>query len=87
VKNPWPYLDPKSKKKMAAPYRMMRLKFEELAFDAPATGNWREARPQEADNMDAGRVTEADLHDDLFEASGVPVLKNRPWSAEEPKPT
>jgi hypothetical protein len=25
------------------------LKFEELAFDAPAMAHWREARPQEAD--------------------------------------
>jgi hypothetical protein len=28
--------------------------------------------PREADNIDLGPVTEADLHDDLFESSGNP---------------
>ncbi len=56
----------------AAAQRMLWLKFEELAFDAPAMAHWREARPQEADNIDVGPVTEADLHDDLFRPAEVP---------------
>ncbi|MGB8369482.1 MAG: hypothetical protein WCF71_09360, partial [Verrucomicrobiia bacterium] len=67
-----PFLDSESKKKMAAAQRMLWLKFEELAFDAPATAHWRETRPPEADNIDVGPVTEADLHDDLFVSSGNP---------------
>ena len=31
-----------------------------------------EARPPEADNIDVGPVTEADLHDDLFRPAEVP---------------
>jgi hypothetical protein len=51
---------------------MLWLKFEELAFDAPAMAHWRETRPPEADNIDVGPLTEADLHDDLFRPSDVP---------------
>jgi hypothetical protein len=36
AKDPLPYFDPESKKKMTAADRMMWLKFEEPAFDAPA---------------------------------------------------
>jgi hypothetical protein len=43
-----------------------------MAFDAPATAHWREARPQEADNIGVGPLTEADLHDDSFETSDNP---------------
>jgi hypothetical protein len=72
AENPLPYLDPESKQKMTAAYRGLWHKFEELAFDEPATTHWREARPQEADNIDVGPVTEADLHDDLFRPAEVP---------------
>jgi hypothetical protein len=50
AEDPLSYLDSELKKKMTAAYRMMWLKFKELAFDAPATAHWREARPQQADN-------------------------------------
>jgi hypothetical protein len=51
AEDPLPFLDSESKKKMAAAQRMLWLKFEELAFDAPAMAHWRKARPQEADNL------------------------------------
>jgi hypothetical protein len=43
-----------------------------LAFEAPATAHWREARSPEADNIDAGPVTEADLYDNLFRPLDAP---------------
>jgi len=49
AEDPLLFLDSESKKKMAAAQRLLWLKFEELAFDAPALAHWREARPQEAD--------------------------------------
>lgn len=55
---------------------MMWQKFEELAFDAPATAHWQTARNEEADNIDVGPVTEADVHDDLFRPSDVPHFRN-----------
>jgi len=57
---------------MAAACKMMWVKFEELAFDVPAAAHWRDARPQEADNIDVGRLTEADLHNDLFQSENEP---------------
>ena len=72
AEDPLPYLDSELKKKMAAACKMMWLKFEELAFDSPAKAHWRGARPEQADNIDVGPVTEADLHDDFFESSGNP---------------
>jgi hypothetical protein len=54
---------------MSAAHRMLWQKFEELVFDAPST-------PQEADNIDVGPVTEADLHDDLFFPSDAPFWKS-----------
>ena len=66
VADPLAFLEAESKQKMAAASRMLWFKFEELAFKAPATAHWREARSPEADNIDVGPVTEADLHNDLF---------------------
>ena len=72
AEDPLPFLDSESKKNLAAAQRMLWLKFEELAFDDPATAHWQEARPQEADNIDVGPLTEADLHDDLFRLENEP---------------
>ena len=72
AENPVPFLDPESKQKMTAACRGLWHRFEELAFDAPATVHWREKRPPEADNIDVGPLTEADLQDDLFRPSDVP---------------
>jgi hypothetical protein len=72
TKDPWPCLGPESKEKMKTACKMMWMKFKELAFDAPATAHWREARPREADNIDVGPLTEADLHDDLFRPENEP---------------
>ena len=72
AENPLPWLDSESKKNLAAAQRLLWLKFEELAFDAPAMAHWRETRPPEADNIDVGPLTEADLHDDLFRPAEVP---------------
>ena len=72
AENPLPWLDSESKKNLAAAQRLLWLKFEALAFDAPAMAHWRETRPPEADNIDVGPLTEADLHDDLFRPSDVP---------------
>ena len=44
----------------------------DLAFDAPATAHWQTARIKEADNIDVGPLTEADLQDNLFGPSNVP---------------
>jgi len=70
--DPLPYLDPESKKKMSPAYRMMWRKFEQLAFGASAEMRWQESERGEADNIDVGPVTEADLSDGLFETSGNP---------------
>jgi len=70
--DPLPYLDPESKKKMSAAYRMMWRKFEEIAFDVSAGERWQEAMAPEADNIDVGPLTEANLHADLFDTSGNP---------------
>jgi hypothetical protein len=76
AENPGPFLDPELKQKMTAAHRMLWFKFEELAFEAPARAHWREARPQESDNIDVGPVTEADLHDDLFRPPDLPFRKS-----------
>ena len=72
VADPLAFLEAESKQKMAAASRMLWFKFEELAFKAPATAHWREARSPEADNIDVGPVTEADLHNDLFRPAEEP---------------
>ena len=70
--DPFPYLGPETKKKMTEAYRMMWRKFEELAFDTPATAHWQTARIQQADNIDVGPVTSADIQDDLFRPPDAP---------------
>jgi hypothetical protein len=47
-------------------------KFTHLAFDESAEARWQESRPTEADNIDIGPATAADLQSDLMEASGNP---------------
>jgi len=68
AEDPVSYLDAESKKKMTAAHQMMWRKFQELAFEDPAVTHWQ----QLADNLDVGPVTEADLHEDLFEPSENP---------------
>jgi hypothetical protein len=72
AENPIPYLDEETKKKLVAVNAVLLRKFTELAFDEMAEVRWQESRPAEADNIDVGAVTEADLHGDLFESLGNP---------------
>ena len=72
AEDPVPYLDAATKKKMSEAHRMIWRKFQELAFEDPAVTHWREAKRQEADNIDVGPVTEADLHDDLLRPENEP---------------
>ena len=51
---------------------MLWRKFAELAFDASAGARWQESEQGEADNIDVGPVTEADLNGELFTTSGNP---------------
>jgi hypothetical protein len=72
AENPFPYLDEEEKKKLAAVNAMLLRKFSELAFDDMAQVRWQESEQREADNIDVGPLTEADLQDDLLEPSGNP---------------
>ena len=45
---------------------MLLRKFTELAFDDMAQVRWQESQPAEADNLDVGPLTEADLQEDLL---------------------
>jgi hypothetical protein len=47
-------------------------KFQELAFEVPARAHWQVIGLQEADNIDVGPLTAADLQADLFRPSDVP---------------
>jgi hypothetical protein len=62
AENPLPYLDEASRKKLTAVQSALLQKFTDLAFDETTDGRW-----PEADNLDVGPVTDADLHDDFFE--------------------
>lgn len=72
AENPFPYLDEETKKKLAAVNAMLLQKFTELAFDDMAQVRWQESQPAEADNIDVGPLTEADLQEDLLERSENP---------------
>jgi len=72
VQDPLPYLDEAGKKSMIAAHSGLLRKFTELAFDESAEARWQESRPEEADNIDVGPVTETDFQGDLMEASGDP---------------
>ncbi len=72
AENPFPYLDEEAKKKLAAVHSMLLQKFTELAFDDMAQTRWQEAWPGEADNIDVGPLTEADLQEDLLKLSENP---------------
>jgi hypothetical protein len=68
-----PFLDEAGKKKMVAAQSGLLRKFTELACDESAEMRWQDSqRPTEADNIDVGPTTEADLQSDLIEASGNP---------------
>jgi hypothetical protein len=51
---------------------MLPRKFSELAFDEMAQVRWQESEQREADNIDVGPLTEADLQDDIFVTSENP---------------
>ena len=70
--NPFPYLDEETKKKLVAVHSMLLRKFTELAFDDMAQMRWQESQPAEADNIDVGPLTEADLQEDLLKPSENP---------------
>jgi hypothetical protein len=72
AENPFPYLDEETKKKLAAVNAMLLRKFTELAFDDMAQMRWQESQPSEADNIDVGPLTDADLQEDLLEPSENP---------------
>lgn len=72
AENPFPYLDEEGKKKLAAVNSMLLRKFTELACDDMAEARWRESQPSEADNIDVGPLTEADLQGELLADSDDP---------------
>ena len=72
AENPFPYLDEETKKKLAAVNSMLLRKFSELAFDEMAEARWQESERREADNIDVGPVTEADLQGELLADSDNP---------------
>jgi hypothetical protein len=72
AENPVPYLDEETKKKLAAVNSMLLRKFTELAFDDMAEVRWQESQRAEADNIDVGPLTDADLQEDLLERSENP---------------
>ncbi len=72
AENPLPYLVEEAKQKLAAVNAMLLRKFAELAFDDLAQVRWQESEPGEADNIDVGPRTEADLTSDLFATSENP---------------
>jgi hypothetical protein len=65
AENPFPYMDEETKKKLSAVNAMLLQKFTELAFDDMSQVRWQESQPAEADNIDVGPLTEADLQEDL----------------------
>ena len=72
AENPFPYLDEETKKKMLAANSMLLRKFTELAFDDMAQMRWQESQRAEADNIDVGPLTEADLQSELLSESSDP---------------
>ncbi len=72
AENPVPYLDEEAKQKLAAVNAMLLRKFAELALDDRAQVRWQESEQQEADNIDVGPLTEADLQEDLLERAENP---------------
>ena len=68
AKDPFPFLDEAGKKKMLAAQSALLRK----ACDVSAEMRRQESQPAEADNIDVGPATEADLQADLIEASGNP---------------
>jgi hypothetical protein len=72
VADPVPVLSQEEKAQMTAAGSALLRKFTDLAFDESAAVRWQESQPTEADNIDVGPVTAADLQADLGEASGNP---------------
>ena len=72
AENPAPYLDEEMSKKLASVQRALFRKFTELAFGELREIRCAEFRPTEADNIDVGPLTEADLQSELVETSDDP---------------
>ena len=72
AENPAPYLDEDTNKKPGAAQRSLLRKFTELAFGELMEIRSRDERPTEADNIDVGPLTEADLQAAMFESSDDP---------------
>jgi hypothetical protein len=64
---PYAYLDEAGKKQLVDVDAVLLEKFTDLAFDESAEMRWREAQPDEADNVDVGPVTVDDIQKDLFQ--------------------
>ena len=72
AENPCPYLDDETKKKLTAVNALLLRKFTGLACDEMAQMRWQESQPAEADNIDFGPLTEADLQEELLNPSDDP---------------
>jgi hypothetical protein len=74
AENPCPYLDESTNKKMLAVNAALLEKFKELAFDEMAESRWQESQRVEADEIDLGPVTAADLQGELLNVLDNPFL-------------
>lgn len=72
AENPAPYLDEEMSNKPTAVQRALLRKFTELAFGELMEMCRDKRRPTEADNIDLGPLTEADLQTAMFESSDDP---------------
>ena len=72
AENPAPYLSDELQEKLAAVQRALLRKFTDLAFGELMEIRSREEWPTEADNIDVGPLTEADLQSELLQTSDDP---------------
>jgi hypothetical protein len=72
AENPNGYLDEAGKKKLTEADGALLQKFTDLAFDEAAEVRWREAQPDEADNIDVGPVTMDEIQKHLFQDDEPP---------------
>ena len=72
VENPQRWLDEDGEKQLKAVHTVLMRKFTELAFAQSADSDQRPNRAVEGDEIDLGRVTDADLQKSLLEASDDP---------------
>lgn len=72
AENPFPYLDEENKKELVVVNTMLLRKFTELACDEIAELRWQKSEQREADNIDVGPLTEADLQNELIKSTDNP---------------